>query len=180
MQLSMGGESMMINLRGHIQKDKVSITRSALIRFVMLLFLICFWGVTPARAASCEKIVQSLNERLAHSIDERELVAMIRHLNKTNNRKLPDKFVNKQEARQKGWKPGRDLWSVSALRGSSIGGDRFENREGRLPDNKKWREADLDYKGGRRGAKRLVFSQDGKRVVTVDHYQTFTEVFSCR
>ena len=43
-----------------------------------------------------------------------------------------------------------------------------------------WREADLDYKGGRRGAKRLVFSNDGRRMVTVDHYDTFTEVPACR
>jgi len=68
---------------------------------------------------------------------------------------------------------------MSALRGSSIGGDRFQNREGRLSDNQ-WREADLDYKGGRRGAKRLIFSQDGKRFVTVDHYRTFMEVPQCR
>ena len=68
---------------------------------------------------------------------------------------------------------------MSTLRGSSIGGDRFRNLEGRLPD-KKWREADLDYKGGHRGAKRLVFSWDGERFVTVDHYNTFVEVPACR
>jgi guanyl-specific ribonuclease Sa len=70
------------------------------------------------------------------------------------------------------------LWSVSSLRGSSIGGDRFHNREGQLPDDQ-WREADLDYKGGRRGAKRLVFSRNGDRFVTVDHYNNFVEVPPC-
>ena len=117
--------------------------------------------------------------RLSAAIDEQELIEIIRHLNNTNNQKLPNKFVNKQTARSRGWKPGKDLWSVAALRGSSIGGDRFQNREGRLPD-KEWREADLDYKGGRRGGKRLVFSQDGVRFVTLDHYKTFVEVPPCR
>jgi ribonuclease T1 len=73
------------------------------------------------------------------------------------------------------------LWSVSGLRGRSIGGDRFGNREGRLPWSREgWREADLDYKGGRRGAKRLVYTAGGKRMITVDHYSTFLEVPACR
>lgn len=145
---------------------------------ILLLFL-CPFLMTQAYAQSCEKIVQDINGRLSPKIDEQELIEVIRHLNNTSNRKLPAKFVNKREARSQGWKPGKDLWSVAALRGSSIGGDRFQNREGRLPDQK-WREADLDYKGGRRGGKRLVFSQDGKRLVTVDHYKAFMEVPPCR
>ena len=43
-----------------------------------------------------------------------------------------------------------------------------------------WREADLDYKGGHRGAKRLIFSREGRRFVTVDHYRTFTEIPACQ
>jgi hypothetical protein len=135
--------------------------------------------LTEAYAQSCEKVVRDVNVRLSPKIAEQELIDIIRNLNRTNNKKLPAKFVNKQEAQTRGWKPGKDLWSVSTLRGSSIGGDRFRNLEGRLPDEK-WREADLDYKGGRRGGKRLVFSRDGVRFVTVDHYKTFTEVPPCR
>ena len=150
-------------------------TRSATLLFLgFVLFL-----ATQAYAESCEKVIHAVNLRLSSAIDEQELVEIIRSLNSTNNRKLPRKFVNKHEARTKGWKPGKDLWSVSALRGSSMGGDAFRNREGKLPD-KKWREVDLDYKGGRRGSKRLVFSRDGDRFVTVDHYNTFMEVPACR
>ena len=149
------------------------------IQLALLLLLLCPFLLTQVYAQSCEKIVRDVNVRLSPRIDEQELIEIIRHLNNTNNRKLPAKFVNKREARSQGWKPGKDLWSVATLRGSSIGGDRFQNREGRMPD-KKWREADLDYKGGRRGGKRLVFSQDGKRLVTVDHYKTFMEVPPCR
>jgi len=130
-------------------------------------------------AESCEKVVHAVNLQLAPKIDEPELVDILHSLNKTNNRQLPPKFVTKREARSRGWQPGKDLWLVSDLQGSSMGGDRFNNREGRLPDAA-WREADLDYKGGRRGAKRFLFSRDGKRFVTVDHYRTFVEVPSCR
>jgi ribonuclease T1 len=146
---------------------------------ILLLFLTSILLQTLAYAESCEKVVQAVNVRLSAGIDEQELIEIIRNLNRTNNKRLPSKFVNKQEARSQGWKPGRDLWSVSALRGSSMGGDRFKNMEGRLPD-KKWREADLDYKGGHRGGKRLIFSGDGERFVTVDHYKTFMEVPACR
>jgi ribonuclease T1 len=146
---------------------------------ILLLFLIGLFLQTQAYAESCEKVVQAVNVRLSGEIDEQELIKILRSLNITNNKKLPLTFVNKQEARSQGWKPGRDLWAVSALRGSSMGGDYFNNREGRLPDNK-WREADLDYKGGHRGGKRLVFSRDGVRFVTVDHYRNFIEVPACR
>lgn len=104
---------------------------------------------------------------------------MLDALNESRNAQLPGKFVTKRQAQQAGWRPGRDLWRVPALGGKSIGGDRFGNREGRLPRGD-WREADLDYRGGHRGAKRLLFSRDGLRRVTVDHYQTFVEVPPCR
>jgi len=146
---------------------------------ILLLFLTGLFLQTQAYAESCEKVVHAVNVRLSSGIDRQELIKMLRSLNMTNNKKLPPTFVNKQEARSQGWKPGKDLWSVSALRGSSIGGDHFKNLEGRLPDNK-WREADLDYKGGHRGGKRLIFSRDGERFVTVDHYKTFMEVPACR
>jgi hypothetical protein len=149
--------------------------RSVICLLIAGLFLL---GQT-VHAESCEKAVRELNARLSPRIDEQELVEVLRSLNGTNNAKLPPRFVTKRQARGLGWQPGRDLWSVPALKGSSMGGDRFGNREGRLPENK-WREADLGYRGGHRGAQRLVFSRDGTRFVTVDHYRTFVEVPACR
>ncbi len=148
--------------------------RSAILIFLAILIL-------PIKAFSdpCEKVVHELNARLSPKIDEPELVEVLRTLNSTNNKKLPPKFVTKREAQEQGWRPGRNLWSVPALRGGSIGGDKFRNREGRLPAGK-WREADLGYQGGHRGSKRLIFSRDGGRFVTVDHYRTFVEVPTCR
>ena len=145
----------------------------------ILLLLVSLSFFTQAHAESCEKVVSTVNIRLSPRIDRQELVEMLRSLDSTSNKKLPPKFVTKQEARSQGWKPGKDLWSISGLRDSSIGGDRFRNLEGRLPD-RKWREADLDYKGGHRGGKRLIFSEDGLRFVTVDHYKTFVEVPACQ
>jgi hypothetical protein len=140
-----------------------------------------FVSVVPVWAVSCEEAVRSVNARLSTKVDQAELVEALQTLNKSRNHDLPAKFINKRDARKAGWRPGRDLWSVAALRGKSIGGDHFGNREKRLPDGRrKWREADLDYKGGHRGAKRLLFANDGLRMLPVDHYQTFVEVPACR
>jgi hypothetical protein len=132
-------------------------------------------------AVSCETVVNDLNDRLDPKVETEELVDILRTLNVTKNRELPSKFITKKEASRAGWKPGASLWSVNGLRGKSLGGDRFGNYEKKLPNgNRKWREADLDYHGGSRGPKRIVFSKDGLRMITVDHYQTFREVPSCQ
>ncbi len=149
------------------------------VRFAIVLLFFSFSLLTYAHAESCEKIVSTLNAQLPSKIDQQELIEILRRLNQTNNKNLPPKFLSKREAQSRGWKAGKDLWSIEGLRGFSIGGDPFKNLEGRLPNNK-WREADLDYKGGHRGGKRLIFSRDGRRFVTVDHYRTFVEIPTCR
>ncbi len=90
--------------------------------------------------------------------------------------RLPERWITKRQAQRLGWRPGEDLCDVAE--GRAIGGDRFGNREGRLPDRRgrRWTEADLDFDCGRRGAKRLVFSSDRLIFVTVDHYDSFHEV----
>jgi len=151
---------------------------SILAIFLLLAPSSLFSGVPPA---SCETVVRDLNRTLRAGIDEEELVHALRFLSASGDRKLPEKFITKGKARRMGWSPGQDLWGVPGLRGKSIGGDRFGNRERRLPRVPEgWREADLDYKGGRRGAKRLVYSAGGRRAITVDHYSTFVEVPACR
>ena len=86
---------------------------------------------------------------------------------------LPGNFITKKEAANLGWDSYQgNLWDVAY--GMSIGGDRFGNREGILPDAKgrKWYEADLNYEGGYRGKDRLLFSDDGLIYVSYDHYTT--------
>ncbi|CAK0766711.1 Ribonuclease [Azospirillaceae bacterium] len=87
--------------------------------------------------------------------------------------RLPNKYLTKQEASRKGWRPGANI--CEAIPNQWIGGDVFRNLEGRLP-KKNYREADLEPTCKSRGAKRLVFSGKNEIYVTVDHYETFTRV----
>ena len=91
--------------------------------------------------------------------------------------KLPDNFLTKSEARQLGWDSSQNYVSDVAP-GYSIGGDKFGNYEGLLPDasGRKWYEADANYTAGPRGAERILYSSDGLVYYTNDHYQTFTEM----
>jgi hypothetical protein len=90
---------------------------------------------------------------------------------------LPPCYLTKRAAEARGWRPGGDLWRV--LPGAAIGGDRFDNREGRLPHqfNGRYVEADLDYAGGHRGEDRLIYVRGmGERwliFVTTDHDRSF-------
>lgn len=91
--------------------------------------------------------------------------------------KLPDNFITKNEARKLGWDPQKGNLAEVAP-GKSIGGDVFQNREGKLPDKsgRIWYEADINYKKGTRGSDRIVFSNDGLIFKTTDHYKTFTRI----
>lgn len=87
--------------------------------------------------------------------------------------KLPENFITKSEARELGWEGG----SVERYKeGAAIGGDKFGNYEGLLPkkNGRKYYECDIDTNGkSSRGAKRIIFSNDGLIYYTDDHYETF-------
>lgn len=104
-----------------------------------------------------------------------EEVAIVQHI--IDHGSLPDSFVTKREAEKLGWDASEgNLRKVAP--GKSIGGDRFYNREGELPEasGRKYYEADLNYNGGHRGAERLVYSSDGLIYVTRNHYRSFQQV----
>ena len=90
---------------------------------------------------------------------------------------LPENFITKSEAREYGWEGG----SVEVyLPGYAIGGDTFGNREGLLPraEGRVYYECDIDTNGANsRGAKRIVFSNDGLIYYTEDHYESFTLLY---
>ena len=91
--------------------------------------------------------------------------------------KLPDNYLTKKEAQALGWVSNKgNLWDVAD--GCSIGGDRFGNYEGLLPDKKgrKWTECDIDFEGKYRNGERIVFSNDGLIYYTDDHYESFDEI----
>ena len=87
--------------------------------------------------------------------------------------RLPDNFITKKEAQALGW-PGGSLEPYAP--GKCIGGSRFGNYEGLLPekDGRTYTECDIDTLGAEsRGAKRIVFSNDGLIYYTGDHYESF-------
>lgn len=88
------------------------------------------------------------------------------------NHKLPEYYITKNEARKQGWDPSRgNLCEV--LPGKAIGGDKFGNREGRLPDGEKYFEADVNYHCGGRNADRIIYTQNGDVYLTKNHYKSF-------
>jgi len=91
--------------------------------------------------------------------------------------KLPGNFISKYDAENLGWDNRKGNLDKVAP-GCSIGGNRFGNYEGLLPEAKgrKYTECDINYDGGYRNGERIVFSNDGLIFYTSDHYQTFTPV----
>ena len=91
--------------------------------------------------------------------------------------KLPPNFITKDQARELGWQGG-PLEPYAP--GKAIGGDRFGNYDGKLPRGN-YRECDIGTRGKPRGAKRLVFTTDGRNIYSPDdHYETFTKLGTVR
>ena len=90
---------------------------------------------------------------------------------------LPDNFLTKKEARALGWNGGGlDDYADDC----SIGGDYFNNREGLLPevDGRSYYECDIDtMNASKRGAKRIIYSDDGQIYYTSDHYESFELIY---
>ena len=87
---------------------------------------------------------------------------------------LPGNYVTKRQAQDKGWSGG----SVERYtgEGTAIGGSYFGNYEGLLPrkEGRTYTECDIDTTGkDSRGAKRIIFSNDGLVYYTEDHYESF-------
>lgn len=86
---------------------------------------------------------------------------------------LPGNFITKKEAQALGWSGG-SLEPYAP--GKCIGGSHFGNYEGLLPEaeGRSYTECDIDTLGAdSRGAKRIVFSNDGLVYYTGDHYASF-------
>ncbi len=107
------------------------------------------------------------------SYDDRDNVALYIH----TYGKLPPNYITKAEAQDLGWENG----SVEKYApGKCIGGSKFGNYEGLLPkkDGRQYYECDIDTLGeSSRGAKRIVYSNDGLVYYTDDHYESFTLLY---
>ncbi len=101
--------------------------------------------------------------------DDKENVALYLH----TYGKLPSNYITKKEAEKLGW-TGGSLERYAP--GKCIGGTYFGNYEGILPTKKgrEYHECDIGTLGrSSRGAKRIVWSNDGLIYYTEDHYETF-------
>ena len=90
---------------------------------------------------------------------------------------LPKNYITKKEAGDLGWTGGNPEYVKEK---ASIGGDTYSNREGLLPKAKgrTYRECDIDTWGkNSRGARRIVFSNDGYIFYTDDHYSSFEQLY---
>lgn len=105
--------------------------------------------------------------------DSRDDVALYLHLYGA----LPHNYITKRQARDLGWSGG----SVEVYApGCCIGGDRFGNYEGLLPEaaGRTYYECDIGTLGAAsRGAKRIIYSSDGLIYYTEDHYASFTLLY---
>ena len=102
--------------------------------------------------------------------DDKDNVALYIHL----YGKLPSNYVTKKDAE------ALYSWQGGALDviapGKAIGGSYYGNYEGLLPDadGREWTECDIGTIGQtKRGAERIVFSNDGLIYYTPDHYESF-------
>lgn len=122
-------------------------------------------------AAALDEAAYALDEH--GSYDSKDEVALfIRTFGR-----LPDNYITKAEAEKAGWSGG----SVEKYcPGKCIGGSRFGNYEGLLPDKdgREWTECDINtLSAASRGAERLVFSNDGLIYYTPDHYSSFELIY---
>ena len=128
---------------------------------VLLLGLVLAFSVEAAQRVSVER---------NGTYTSKEHVAA--YLNRFGH--LPSNYITKAQARNLGWVSSKGNLNQVAP-GKSIGGDRFGNYEQILPEKRgrQYYECDIDYRGGRRNAKRIIFSSDGLIYYTEDHYNTF-------
>ena len=90
---------------------------------------------------------------------------------------LPNNFITKKEAKKLGWSGG-SLEPYAP--GKCIGGDYFGNYEKVLPvvSGRTYHECDIDTLNAKsRGAKRIIYSDDGQIYYTDNHYKSFTLLY---
>lgn len=148
---------------------------------ILSLFLVLLLSFTLISCSELEGLIkEEVPDLEVGEIEEngyftsKEELALYIHTYK----KLPKNFITKKEAMKLGWESQKgNLWEVTDKK--SIGGNRFGNREGKLPkkDGREYFEADVNYRGEYRGPERIVYSNDGLIYYTDDHYETFTLLY---
>ncbi len=144
-------------------------TLAALLAAALLLLTACTAPVAVQQGAVTPTEVTTAAPQATPVPGDRDAVA--NHIEEHGS--LPDYYITKQQARDLGWSGG-SLKNYAP--GKLIGGDRFGNYEGLLPEKngRRYTECDINTWGkSSRGAERIVFSNDGLVYYTPDHYESF-------
>src|SRR6266446_1717526 len=149
----------------------MSMRAVAIVGWILLLLPVAAGPGEAQRSADPQTLpsfAQSLGLR-----DVDAFVETVQSIRATN--RLPSRYVTKDEARAHGWRGGG---LCAAWPEHVMGGDVMRNFGGAIPNvpGRIYCEADLDSDCGSRGPRRLVFSNDGRIYVTLDHYRTFVSV----
>lgn len=144
----------------------------ALLLTAMVLLSGCALLEAPVQQPTAEVTQAAISENGAYSSKDE----VAEYLHEFGH--LPPNYLTKKEAQGLGWVASKgNLWEVAP--GKSIGGDRFGNREGLLPEapGRKYYECDIDFDGSYRNAKRIIYSNDGLIFYTEDHYESFQQLY---
>ena len=144
----------------------------ALLLTAMVLLSGCALLEAPVQQPTAEVTQAAISENGAYSSKDE----VAEYLHEFGH--LPPNYLTKKEAQNLGWVASKgNLWEVAP--GKSIGGDRFGNREGLLPEapGRKYYECDIDFDGSYRNAKRIIYSNDGLIFYTEDHYESFQQFY---
>lgn len=144
----------------------------ALLLTAMVLLSGCTLLEAPVQQPTAEVTQAAISESSAYSSKDE----VAEYLHEFGH--LPPNYLTKKEAQDLGWVTSKgNLWEVAL--GKSIGGDRFGNREGLLPEapGRKYYECDIDFDGSYRNAKRIIYSNDGLIFYTEDHYESFQQLY---
>ena len=144
----------------------------ALLLTAMVLLSGCALLEAPVQQPTAEVTQAAISENGAYSSKDE----VAEYLHEFGH--LPPNYLTKKEAQDLGWVANKgNLWEVAP--GKSIGGDRFGNREGLLPEapGRKYYECDMDFDGSYRNAKRIIYSNDGLIFYTEDHYESFQQLY---
>ena len=144
----------------------------ALLLTAMVLLSGCALLEAPVQQPTAEVTQAAISENGAYSSKDE----VAEYLHEFGH--LPPNYLTKKEAQDLGWVASKgNLWEVAP--GKSIGGDRFGNREGLLPEapGRKYYECDIDFDGSYRNAKRIIYSNDGLIFYTEDHCKSFRQLY---
>ena len=144
---------------------------------ILLVFSGIYWlaGSLNSNGNSSQLIAAQVDSQNSQYTTKDEVAKFI-----CNNGYLPSNYVSKKEGiRLYERKTGRtfESWNFNPQRklGVMIGGDRFENRDGKLPSDS-YKEADVDYFENNRGRNRLVYAKNCNIYYSDDHYNSFTKL----